>query len=420
MLERLANKHIVLGVTGSIAAYKAADIVRRLREAGSEVRVVMTRAATEFVTPMTFQALSGNPVHLHLLDAQAEAAMGHISLARWADAILVAPASADFLARLRQGRADDLLSAVCLAGDVPLAVAPAMNQRMWSDRATQENIQGLKSRGILLFGPEDGSQACGETGVGRLQEPLQILTQLAEVFSSGALDGLRVLLTAGPTREPIDPVRYISNHSSGKMGYAIAQAAAEAGARVTLISGPVALSPPPSVLTLPVVTALQMFECVVQQLKHTDIFIATAAVADYRVTEVAPQKIKKTSAPLTLQLSLNPDILGQVKQQAPHIYCVGFAAETEQVVPRARIKLQQKGVEMIAANQVGGENNLGGFSSDNNSLTLCTPESEVTLALAPKAKIARELITHVARSYPLWRQTRKASAQILRFGKPPL
>ncbi len=420
MLERLANKRILLGVTGSIAAYKAAEIVRRLRETGTEVRVVMTRAATEFVTPMTFQALSGNPVHLELLDAQAEAAMGHIELARWADAILVAPASANFLARLREGRADDLLGALCLAKDVPLILAPAMNNRMWRDHATQDNLQTLKSRGVLVFGPDEGSQACGETGTGRLQEPSNIVAQLADIFKGGALDGLRVLLTAGPTQEAIDPVRYISNHSSGKMGYALATAAMEAGARVTLVSGPVSLAPPAGVQVIPVTTAVQMAKAVMAQLNATDIFIATAAVADYRPAEVADEKIKKSAENLTLNLTRNPDILRTAKQTMPGVYCVGFAAETTDVMNHARAKLTDKGVEMIAANLVGTAAGDSGFGSDNNTLILCTRESEVTLPLAPKNKIAREVITHVARLYPLWRQTRKDSAQILRFGKPPI
>ena len=258
MLERLSNKRIVLGVTGSIAAYKAGEVIRRLRDHGAEVRVVMTRAAGEFVTPLTFQALSGQPVHEHLLDTRAEAGMGHIQLARWADAILVSPASADFLARLRIGRADDLLMAVCLASDVPLAVAPAMNHTMWSDPATEDNIRVLRSRGVLIFGPDSGDQACGETGPGRMQEPLQLVGQLAEVFETGALAGLHVLVTAGPTQEAIDPVRYLSNHSSGKMGYAVAAAAFEAGARVTLVSGPVCQPVPDGVQSISVVSAQDM------------------------------------------------------------------------------------------------------------------------------------------------------------------
>jgi phosphopantothenoylcysteine decarboxylase/phosphopantothenate--cysteine ligase len=415
MLERLVNKNILLGVTGSIAAYKAGDLVRRLRDAGAIVRVVMTQAATEFVTPMTFQALSGNPVHLHLLDTEAEAAMGHIELARWADAILIAPASADFLARLRQGRANDLLAALCLAGDVPLAVAPAMNNKMWTDPATQENIQTLKSRGILVFGPDAGGQACGETGTGRMQEPATILSQLAEVFSSEALSGLHLLITAGPTQEPIDPVRFISNHSTGKMGYALAAAAVEAGAHVTLISGPVELAPPKSVKLLRVNTALQMYEAVMMQLAHTNIFVGVAAVADYRMVSVADEKIKKTAETLTLDLVRNPDILTAVKQQAPQIYCLGFAAETRELLVQARAKLRDKGVEMIAANWVGEHAEGGGFASEHNAVVLCSQQTEIKLSMAPKAKLAREIITHLAQDFRRWQQTRKDSAQILQF-----
>lgn len=415
MLVRLVNKNILLGVTGSIAAYKAGDMVRRLRDAGATVRVVMTRAATEFVTPMTFQALSGNPVHLHLLDAQTEAAMGHIELARWADAILIAPASADFLARLRQGRANDLLCAVCLAGDVPLAVAPAMNNKMWTDPATQENIQTLKSRGILVFGPDAGSQACGETGAGRMQEPATILPQLAEVFTSEALSGLRVVITAGPTQEPIDPVRFISNHSSGKMGYALAVAAVEAGAHVTLISGPVELAVPKAVEVIQVNTALQMYEAVMAELVRTDIFIGVAAVADYRMASVAGDKIKKTADTLTLNLVRNPDILAAVKQRAPQVYCLGFAAETRELLTHARAKLQAKGVEMIAANWVGEQAQGGGFASEHNAVVLCSPQTEIKLSMAPKAKLARDIITHLAQDFRRWLQVRKDSAQILQF-----
>ncbi len=415
MLERLVNKNILLGVTGSIAAYKAGDIVRRLRDAGATVRVVMTRAATEFITPMTFQALSGNPVHLYLLDAEAEAAMGHIELARWADAILIAPASADFLSRLRQGRANDLLAAVCLAGDVPLAVVPAMNNKMWTDPATQENIQTLKTRGILVFGPDTGSQACGETGAGRMQEPATILPQLAEVFTSEALSGLRLLITAGPTQEPIDPVRFISNHSSGKMGYALASAAVEAGAYVTLISGPVDLAVPKAVEVIQVSTALQMYEAVMAQLARTDIFVGVAAVADYRMASVAEDKIKKTADTLTLELVRNPDILAAVKQQAPQIYCLGFAAETRELLTQARAKLQGKGVDMIAANWVGEHAQGGGFASEHNAVVLCSSQTEIKLSMAPKAKLAREIITHLAQDFRRWQQTHKDSAQILQF-----
>ena len=342
MLERLANKRIVLGVTGSIAAYKAGEIVRQLRRHGAQVRVVMTRAATEFVTPMTFQALSGHPVHEYLMDTRAEAAMGHIELARWADAILVAPASADFLARLRLGRADDLLMAVCLASDAPLAVAPAMNNKMWSDSATEDNIRVLRSRGILIFGPDCGDQACGETGAGRLQEPDCLVNQLAEMFETGALAGLHMLVTAGPTREAIDPVRFISNHSSGKMGYAVAAAAAEAGARVSLVSGPVHLEVPAGVQCHHVVSAQEMYQSVLAKMHDVDMMVATAAVADYRPVDIAEQKIKKDAEQMSISLVKNPDILRSVKERYPACFCVGFAAETENLEHHARTKLHSK------------------------------------------------------------------------------
>ncbi|MDZ7804786.1 MAG: bifunctional phosphopantothenoylcysteine decarboxylase/phosphopantothenate--cysteine ligase CoaBC [Thiohalophilus sp.] len=352
-MTQLANKHILLGVTGSIAAYKAADLVRRLREAGAEVRVVMTDGACEFVTPMTFQAVSGQPVHRHLLDADAEAAMGHIELARWADAIVVAPASADFLARLVQGRADDLLSTVCLASEVPLAVAPAMNAHMWANPATVDNIRTLQKRGVLLIGPEEGEQACGDVGAGRMSEPATIVMQVQELFSTGSLTGKTVLITAGPTREAIDPVRYLSNHSSGKMGFALAEAAAEAGARVILVSGPVSLATPAHVERIDVVSAGQMHESVMARAEQADIFIATAAVADYRPVQILEQKIKKDPVSLSLELEKTPDILAGVKQRHPRLFCVGFAAETTDLARYARAKLQEKRLEMVVANPVG-------------------------------------------------------------------
>ena len=415
MLERLSNKRILLGVTGSIAAYKSGEIIRRLRQYGAEVRVVMTHAASEFVTPMTFQALSGNPVHEHLLDTRAEAAMGHIELARWADAILVAPASADFLARLRLGRADDLLMAICLASDVPLAVAPAMNNRMWSDPATEDNIRVLRSRGILIFGPDTGEQACGETGPGRMQEPEALLAQLAEVFETGALAGLHVMVTAGPTREALDPVRYLSNKSSGKMGYAIASAAAEAGARVTLVSGPVSLAEPDRVQRISVTSANEMHEQVMLRMDDVDIFIGTAAVADYRPAEAAEQKIKKSEDELSIKLVRNPDILGNVKRRYPAVYCVGFAAETENLEHHARSKLHEKDVDMIAANWVGDKAGEGGFDSEQNALRLVWREGEMELPMMAKAKLAQQLVAHIAQRYQVRHQSALTSDNILHF-----
>jgi len=417
MLERLSNKRIVLGVTGSIAAYKAGEVIRRLRDHGAEVRVIMTRAAGEFVTPLTFQALSGNPVHEHLLDTRAEAGMGHIQLARWADAILVAPASADFLARLRMGRADDLLMAVCLASDVPLAVAPAMNHKMWSDPATEDNIRVLRSRGVLIFGPDSGDQACGDTGPGRMQEPLQLVGQLAEVFETGALAGLHVLVTAGPTQEAIDPVRFLSNHSSGKMGYAVAAAAFEAGARVTLVSGPVCLPVPDGVHPIPVVSAQDMHDAVMSRMEDVDIYIGAAAVADYRPELVATGKIKKGAETLSLTLVRNPDILTSVKRRYPASFCVGFAAETDNLEHHARNKLHDKGVDMIAANWVGVQAGEGGFGSDENALRLVWREGELELPLASKVKLARELIGHIAQRYQVRHKSALTSDNILHFNK---
>lgn len=394
----LSNKRVVLGVTGSIAAYKAPELVRALKAAGAEVRVVMSRAAREFVTPLTLQTLSGEAVHEQLLDPAAEAAMGHIALARWADAVLVAPATADCIARLAQGRADDLLTAVCLAADVPLVLAPAMNRQMWDNAATQANVQALARRGVLLFGPGVGEQACGETGPGRMLEPAELLARLAEVFAPGTLEGHTVLVTAGPTREPIDPVRFLSNHSSGKMGYAVAAAAAEAGARVVLVSGPVELPTPERVERIDVVTAEQMHAAVMARLPECDILIATAAVADYRPRTAAPAKLKKTAASLTLELERTPDILAEAKARRPGIFAVGFAAETEALEAHAREKLERKGLDLVAANWVGpaAQASAGTFASDTNALRLFWRGGDLELPLESKAKLARQLVAVVA------------------------
>ncbi|VAW92775.1 Phosphopantothenoylcysteine decarboxylase / Phosphopantothenoylcysteine synthetase [hydrothermal vent metagenome] len=391
--KNLANKHILLGVTGSIAAYKAAELVRRLREGGAEVRVVLSAGGAEFVTPLTFQALSGNPVHSELLDTGAEAAMGHIELARWADAVVVAPASANVIARLAQGRVDDLLAAVCLATEVPVAVAPAMNQQMWANAATQDNLQRLRARGVHQFGPAEGGQACGETGLGRMLEADDIARHTAGLFDTGALAGLRVLVTAGPTQEAIDPVRYLSNRSSGRMGYAMAQAAAEAGAQVALVSGPTALITPPCVERIDVRSAEEMHRAVLARATDADIFIATAAVADYRPVAPAQQKIKKTADSLSLELVRNPDILADVAALTDGPLTVGFAAETENLLEHARDKLAYKGLDMIAANRVG--NGLG-FEAEENALSVIDAEGVTELAQAPKAQLARRLIALVA------------------------
>jgi len=400
-MTTLINKRIVLGLTGSIAAYKSAELVRRLRDAGAEVRVIMTAGAEAFITPLTLQALSGKPVHRHLLDADAEAGMGHIELARWADAILVAPCSADFLARLAAGRADDLLSAVCLVGDVPLALAPAMNGKMWQDKATVENTRLVNSRGILLFGPDDGEQACGETGLGRMREVDLLVNNLSDLFETGSLTGKTVLVTAGPTHEAIDPVRFLGNRSSGKMGYAVATAAVEAGARVILISGPTPLACPDRVERIDVESAEQMLAAVLANMPGSDILVAAAAVADYRPTQAHTEKMKKSGEHLTLELEQTPDILQTAKARFPQVFCVGFAAETSNIEQYARDKLEHKGIEMIAANLVGeaAVETDGTFGSDDNSLQLFWADGNLRLPLASKEKLARLLMAYVSQYY---------------------
>lgn len=395
-MNTLANKHILLGVTGGIAAYKSAELVRRLREQGARVRVVMTRAACEFITPLTMQALSENPVHTALLDRDSEAAMSHIRLARWADLVLVAPATANFIARLAHGQADDLLSTLCLAADIPLLVAPAMNQQMWLNRATQDNAGILAQRGIQLLGPASGDQACGETGPGRMLEPLELVSAAASVFQSGRLSGIHVLVSAGPTREPIDPVRFISNRSSGRMGYALARAALEAGAEVTLVTGPVALPAPERVGCITVTTAEQMYRAVMSHIRDVQIFISAAAVADYRCREAAQQKIKKNEDTMVVNLVKNPDILAEVAGLPKPPFTVGFAAETESLREQAQAKLQAKGMDMIAANQVGEGQ---GFDVDENSLEVFWKGGHQTLPYASKDRIARQLLELVATQY---------------------
>lgn len=393
----LANKHIVLGVTGGIAAYKSADLVRRLRDAGAEVRVVMTRAACEFIGVLTLQALSGHKVHIDLLDADAEAAMSHIELARWADAVLIAPATANTLAKIAQGLADDLLSTLCLASKAPLCIAPAMNHVMWSDANTRANIELLQQRGVKIFGPASGAQACGETGEGRMQEPLQLVEQLSQIFQSGALQGRKVLITAGPTHEAIDPVRFIANRSSGKMGFALAAAAVEAGAHVTLISGPVALPAPGRVIRMDVESAADMHTAVMRHIHAQDIFIGCAAVADYRPATTQLQKIKKSDAPLQLDLVKNPDILADVAALEQPPFCVGFAAETENLRTHAQQKLVAKRLQIIAANDVTKPDS--GFNSDYNALHVFWPGGDTLLGTASKQQIARQLIALIAQHY---------------------
>ena len=385
----LRGKRILLGVTGGIAAYKACDLVRRLREAGAPVRVVMTPAATAFVTPLSFQALSGNEVRTDLFDAEAEAGMGHIELARWADAILVAPATADFMARLAQGRADDLLSTLCLAAEVPVCLAAAMNRAMWADAATQDNRATVEARGVSIFGPASGEQACGEVGEGRMLEPAALVEQLSALFSTGALAGRTVLVTAGPTREPIDPVRYLTNRSSGRMGYAVAQAAREAGAHVILVSGPVALDTPRGVERVDVETACEMLDAVMVRAGEADVFIAAAAVADYRPAATADQKIKKDADALALALVRNPDILAAVAALDPHPFVAGFAAETENLEANAREKLARKRLDLIAANDVSGGR---GFDAEDNALEVFWGGGHASLPSMSKEKLARRLV----------------------------
>jgi phosphopantothenoylcysteine decarboxylase / phosphopantothenate---cysteine ligase len=396
-MQPLINKQVVLGVSGGIAAYKSAELIRRLRDAGAEVRVVMTQAAREFITPLTLQALSGHPVHGDLLDPEAEAAMGHIELARWADLVLIAPATADLMARLAQGRGDDLLTTLVLATDAPIALAPAMNQAMWRDAATQANLELLLARGVKVFGPGSGGQACGDVGPGRMLEPTDIAARAAECFQRGSLSGKHVLINAGPTREAIDPVRYISNHSSGKMGFALAEAAIEAGARVTLVAGPVNLSTPARVARIDVVSAEDMLAACEAALP-ADLFIASAAVADYRPANCAEQKLKKTPGSddgMTLTLVRNPDILATLAAHPQRPWTVGFAAETHDLMTYAADKLQRKNLDLIIANDVS-QSGIG-FNSEDNAVTLIdrTLNSSV-LPRASKTKLAREIIARIA------------------------
>ena len=395
--QELSGRRILLGITGGIAAYKGAELVRGLRRAGAEVRVVLTQAGAEFVSPMTLQALSGNSVRQALFDPEHEAAMGHIELARWAELVLVAPASADFIARLRAGMADDLLATLCLATTAPIVLAPAMNRQMWQAAATQDNVSKLLQRGIAIVGPAEGEQACGEVGPGRMLEPEELLEACIGHFSAGPLAGRKVTITAGPTREALDPVRYISNHSSGKMGFAIAAAAAAMGATVRLVAGPVGLATPAGVQRIDVADAQQMLEAVLAD--PGDIFIGCAAVADYRPSAVAQEKMKKQAEHLTLELVRNPDILATVAALPQPPFTVGFAAETEQLEDHARAKLEAKRLDMIAANWVGERANGGGFNSEDNALQLFWKGGGQELASAAKTVLARQLVGIVAERY---------------------
>ena len=395
-MTRLINRNFIVGVTGSIAAYKAAELTRSLIREGANVRVIMTEGACEFITPLTLQALSGHEVHTDLLDTEAEAAMGHIELARWADALLIAPASADSIARLVQGRADDLLGACALATPAPVFVAPAMNQEMWAKQATQDNVQTLIARGVTLLGPSSGSQACGDVGAGRLLEPDQIIVKVAEQFSTGALAGRHVVITAGPTREPICPVRYISNRSSGKMGYALAEACVSAGAKTTLISGPVSCEPPIGATVINVETTQQMFDASVAAAATADIFIGAAAVVDFKPATVHDRKIKRNGLEsMDLSLIPNPDIIASIADSAsrPRLV-VGFAAETHEVKAYARKKLASKSLDFIFANDVSDQSI--GFNSELNAGVLISKDSEITMPMSSKRVLAESIVSELS------------------------
>lgn len=396
-MNKLQHRRVLLGVTGGIAAYKAAEVLRQCQVMGAEVRVVMTPAATEFITPLTFQALSGSPVHTQLLDAEEEAGMGHINLARWADVILVAPASADFIARFASGMANDLLTTLLLASEKTVILAPAMNRAMFDDQNTQKNIRQLESQGVVILGPAEGVQACGEVGMGRMLEPEALALAVAEHFQTGELAGLNVLLNAGPTREAIDPVRYISNHSSGKMGFSLAQACVEAGAHVTLVAGPVHLPTPSGVERIDVISANEMTEAVMSKSKQADIFIASAAVVDYTPVEIAENKIKKSASEMQLTLVKTTDILTKVASEDESTFCVGFAAETDNLETYAKDKLERKSLDMIAANWIGRES--GGFNSEDNALSVYWESGFQELDSMPKPELAQELVALIAKRY---------------------
>jgi phosphopantothenoylcysteine decarboxylase / phosphopantothenate---cysteine ligase len=389
------GKRILLGVTGGIAAYKSPDLVRRLLERGAEVQVVMTAGAREFVAPLTFQAVSGREVRSDLWDENAERAMSHIELARWADLIIIAPATADFIAQLAHGMADTLLATICLATAAPVAVAPAMNRLMWANAATQANVAQLRARGVHVLGPDSGSQACGEIGEGRMLAPEDIaLGAYALLPAQGPLVGRKVLITAGPTRERIDPVRFISNRSSGKMGYAVAQAARDRGAEVVLVSGPVSLCEPAGVRRISVESAAQMHDAVMNEVEGVDIFIATAAVADYRPAEPASKKIKKVNDTLEVRMERTIDILHTVAQRAVRPYTVGFAAETNDVEAHALAKLKRKNLDLIAANEVGDSKV---FDQDDNALLLLWPNGgRLELGAGAKTELAAKLMDFVS------------------------
>ena len=384
----LTNKRVLLGISGGIAAYKCAELTRLLIKAGAEVRVAMTKAATEFITPLTMQALSGNRITLSLLDTEAEAAMGHIELAHWADFVLVAPATADFIARIAHGQADEILSTLVLATNAPIAIAPAMNQAMWKDSSTQSNLKLLRERSFHIFGPGEGEQACGDIGFGRMLEPKELIELSSGLFKIGQLAGLRFVITGGPTREAIDPVRFITNHSSGKMAYALAKEAASAGARVTLVSGPVNLTAPESVQVINVEGAREMLAVVLENIREANVFIGVAAVADYRPKIKADKKIKKEGENIVLELVKNPDIISEVAKLQPKPFVVGFAAETNSIVENGNKKLRDKNLDLLFAN-----NAIETFNSDSISVTAISRENSYEIATANKNVIARKMLT---------------------------
>ena len=395
-MKSLANKNILLGVTGGIAAYKSAEIVRHLKKSGASVRVVMTRSAEEFITPLTLQALSGNRVSTELLDAEAEAAMGHIELAKWADGILIAPATANTIARLSSGRGDDLLSTVTLAFDGPISVAPAMNQAMWRDERTQENLKKLIDQDFGICGPGSGEQACGDVGLGRMLEPLDILDMFSLSFNEGTLSGKKILITAGPTQEPIDPVRFITNRSSGKMGYSLVEAALESGANVTLISGPVNIEPPSNCNFVSIKTAEEMYDAVMHHISGMDVYIGTAAVSDYSPAKASDSKIKKdgSSSPMVLELKENQDILKSVSELEQRPYVVGVAAETNDLIKNAEKKLSNKNLDLIIANDVSNKDI--GFDSDDNEVTLITEKEKHLIERQNKRKVSKKIIDFIS------------------------
>ena len=396
-MKSLTNKRVLLGVTAGIAAYKAPDLVRKLIELGADVQVILSRNAEQFVAPLALQAVSGHAVHNYAMTAESESGMGHIDLARWADIVLIAPATANFIARLCQGNADELLTTVCVATEAPIAVAPAMNQQMWQNQATIDNIETLRQRKIAILGPDSGEQACGEVGPGRMLQPVDLAAEVGKLFKTESLSGTQVMITAGPTWEALDPVRGITNHSSGMMGYALAQAAIEAGAQVTLVSGPTALTPPEHAKVVKVVSALDMHAAVMQDIQDQHIFIGVAAVADYRPADLQAQKINTSPDEMPHTMVKNPDILADVAARDAAPFCVGFAAETNDVVAYARGKLERKKLDLIAANHVGGEET--GFGVPDNAITLISAKEATLLPKQNKYALARQLIAEIAKHY---------------------